>query len=256
MKNFITRNSALTLISILLIFLIWKGISLAVGSDFLLPAPEKVLIDLIGIMTDPDFISIVIHTFTRYIIGFFIALFVSFIFGVGAGLSGDVYSLIKPLLVIFRSVPVISFILLALIWFANTSAPVFISFITMFPIISMNLIDGVRQIDKRYFELSRVYKIGRSQQLIDVILPAVSPFLFSGIATAIGFGWRAVIIGEVLSQPELGIGTQMQKAHIYLLISNLIAWTVVAIVISYILDLLIRKAEQRMFKWKISDKSR
>jgi NitT/TauT family transport system permease protein len=179
-----------------------------------------------------------------------LALAASLLLGILSGLSGDIYSLIRPVLVIFRSVPVISFILLSLIWFTNTSVPVFISFITMFPIICMNIIDGTRQIDRRYFELARMFRIGRVQRLRDVIIPAITPFLFSGIATAIGFGWRAVIIGEVLSQPEFGIGTRMQIAHIYLLIGPLIAWTVIAILISYLFDVMLRRTEKHVIKWR------
>jgi NitT/TauT family transport system permease protein len=221
-----------------------------VGSDIFLPPPEKVMIDLFEIILEPYFAMSVTFTLIRYIIGFILALSVSLIVGILAGISEGVYSLIRPVLVIFRSVPVISFILLALIWFSNTSVPVFISFVTMFPIICMNIIDGIRQIDYRYFELTSAYGIGRLQQLREVILPAISPFLFSGVATAIGFGWRAVIIGEVLSQPETGIGTQMQNAQIYLLVGHLIAWTIVAIFISYIFDVILRKMEGIIFKWR------
>jgi NitT/TauT family transport system permease protein len=253
MKSFITRSRSLTLLSVILILATWKGFSMALGSAILLPPPETVARDLFLILFDDEFILTVSYTFFRYLSGFILALAASLFLGILSGLSNDFYSLIRPVLVIFRSIPVISFILISLIWFTNTSVPVFISFITMFPIICMSIIDGIRQIDRRYFELAFVFRIGRVQQLRDVVIPAIAPFLFSGVATAIGFGWRAVIIGEVLSQPEFGIGTRMQLSHIYLLISPLIAWTVVAILISYLLDILLRKLESSIFKWKIND---
>jgi NitT/TauT family transport system permease protein len=253
MKISITRSRLFSLLSVFLILSAWKILSISLGSAVLLPPPEIVVRDLFLILIDAEFIITVSYTFFRYLTGFLLALAASLVLGILSGLSDYFYAMIRPLLVIFRSIPVISFILLSLIWFTNSSVPVFISFITMFPIICMNIIDGIRQIDRRYFELASVFRIGRIQQLKDVIIPAIAPFLFSGIATATGFGWRAVIIGEVLSQPEFGIGTRMQVAHIYLLISPLIAWTVVAILISYVLDIMLRKLENHIFKWKIND---
>ncbi len=255
MKNFITRNRLFALLSFLLILLIWALMSVFTDSSLLLPGPGRVMTDLVSILTDYTFIQVVSFTFIRYVTGFLLALAASLIIGGIAGFSTTFYALFKPVLVVFRSVPVISFILLALIWFTNYSVPVFIAFITMFPIICMSIIDGIHQIDRQYFDLSYVFQISRRQQLKDVILPAIASFLFSGMATALGFGWRAVIIGEVLSQPDIGIGTEMQKAHIYLMISNLIAWTLIAVLISYVLDSLLRKAEKYIFKWKASDQA-
>jgi NitT/TauT family transport system permease protein len=76
------------------------------------------------------------------------------------------------------------------------------------------------------------------------------PFLTGGISNALGFGWRAVIIGEVLSQPRHGIGTQMQESQIFLLVSELIAWTLIAVLISYLFELAIRNTETKLVKWK------
>ena len=119
------------------------------------------------------------------------------------------------------------------------------------PVLTMGRLSRNEEvIDRRYFELASMFRIGRMQRFREVIIPAITPFLFSGIATAIGFGWRAVIIGEVLSQPEFGIGTRMQVAHIYLLIGPLIAWTVIAILISYLFDVILRRAEKRIIKWR------
>ena len=65
-----------------------------------------------------------------------------------------------------------------------------------------------------------------------------------------GFGWRAVIIGEVLSQPKFGIGTLMQTAQTYLIVNEVIAWTIIAVIISYFFELIIRRIEKLIVIWK------
>ncbi len=65
-----------------------------------------------------------------------------------------------------------------------------------------------------------------------------------------GIGWRAIIIGEVLSQPKYGIGTKMQNAQTFLNVDAVIAWTIIAILISYGFEKLIRWSEHKLVVWR------
>jgi NitT/TauT family transport system permease protein len=145
---------------------------------------------------------------------------------------------------------VISLILLALIWFKVDYVAIFIAFLTMFPFICTNVIDGIKNADRDLIEMAQVYKIKHTKIIKEVYLPAITPFIFSGASSAMGFGWRAIIIGEVLSQPQFGIGTLMQSAQTYLLVKEVIAWTIIAIVISSVFELIIRKIEKAIIIWK------
>jgi len=95
-----------------------------------------------------------------------------------------------------------------------------------------------------------LYRVRMHRILRDIYWPAILPFVYSGLSTAIGFGWRSVIIGEVLSQPRYGIGAMMQDAQSYLLVSEVIAWTVIAILVSALFELIIRLIEKRSIRWK------
>ena len=120
----------------------------------------------------------------------------------------------------------------------------------MFPVITVNVTEGIRNVDSELVEMARTYRVSRSGILKDIYIPSIIPYLTSGISNALGFGWRAIIIGEVLSQPRSGIGTQMQNARIFLQVNELIAWTIIAIAISYLFELIIRKTETAIVKWK------
>jgi NitT/TauT family transport system permease protein len=120
----------------------------------------------------------------------------------------------------------------------------------MFPVICLNIIEGIRNVDKELIEMGSTYRVRSFRILTDVYLPSIGPYLTSGISNALGFGWRAIIIGEVLSQPQFGIGTMMQRAQIFLLVNELIAWTVIAIIISYLFESTVRMIEKRVIKWR------
>ena len=98
--------------------------------------------------------------------------------------------------------------------------------------------------------MAAIYKVKTWRIFSDIYLPSISPFLLSGLLTAVGFGWRAVIIGEVLSQPKYGIGSMMQDAQSYLLVADLISWTLVAIVVGFIFEKGLASFGYKVSKWK------
>ncbi len=250
MKNFITKNRLISVSAIILLFVIWKLISLWTGSEQLIPSPEKTLLAVADVISRENFLPSILTTIGRGLVGFIISLALALFLGIPAGLNTTFRLFLNPLLITFRSTPVISLILLSIIWLGNEMVPVFIAILTMFPIICTNIIDGIRNVDKDLIEMGRTYKINENRIIREIYLPSISPFLTSGISNALGFGWRAIIIGEVLAQPGFGVGTQMQNAQIFLQVSELIAWTLIAILVSSIFEFLVRLAEKKLVRWK------
>jgi NitT/TauT family transport system permease protein len=247
--SFITKYSA-SILGIIALFLLWEIIALSAGSENIIPSPQKALLSVADIIIRPGFLNAMLHTIARGLAGFLISLVLAFAIGIPAGLSPWFFRFINPLLVTIRSTPVISFILLAIIWLGTNQVPVFIAILTMFPVICLNIIEGIRNVDRDLIEMAQIFKVKRSRILRNIQIPSIIPYLMSGISNAMGFGWRAIIIGEVLSQPEWGIGMEMQKAQIYLKVSELIAWTLIAVLISYIFELSLRRLERRLVPWK------
>ena len=93
------------------------------------------------------------------------------------------------------------------------------------------------------------FRISRKNKLIHIYYPQLKPFLFSGLVSAIGFGWRAIIMGEVLSQCAFGIGGEMKRAQLFISVPELIAWTIIAILISFLFDRGINRLSH--IKWNI-----
>lgn len=250
MKNLSIRNRIISLTVIVLLIIGWEWLSGSFDSRQILPGPGDTLTSLINIAGKPDFLPALASTLFRGFIGFLLAFAGAVLIGIPAGLFSAIEAGFKPILITLRSTPVVAIILLALIWFKAEQVPVFIGFLTMFPILTINISQGIRETDHDLIQMAHLYKIKMRRILRDIYWPSILPFLYSGISTAVGFGWRSVIIGEVLSQPRYGIGSMMQDAQSYLLVSEVIAWTVIAIVVSAVFEYIIRLVENRAVKWK------
>lgn len=250
MRISLTKKQYISLSSVATMLIVWKITALWFDSPLILPHPEAAFVTVLKLITEADFIKTVGLTVLRGVSGFVISAILGVIVGIPAGISTGFNAFINPIIVSVRSIPVISLILLALIWFNPDIVPVFIAILTMFPFICTNVADGIKSVDKNLIEMAIFYKVGWRRIIEELYLPAIMPFIISGASSAMGIGWRAIIIGEVLSQPQFGIGTRMQAAQSYLLVESVIAWTIIAVVISYVFEKTIRWCERKIVKWR------
>lgn len=250
MKISFTGKKIFGIASVVFILAVWKLISLLTGSDFVLPSPERTLITTLRLFGEKEFLAVVGSTVLRSLAGFAVSFVLGISLGVMVGIHPRFNAFLQPILITVRSVPVIALILLALIWFNPGSVPVFIAVLTMFPFICISVIDGIRSLDPDLTEMAAFYRVGRHRIIRELYIPGIMPFIVSGASSAMGIGWRAIITGEVLSQPRYGIGTLMQGAQTFLNVDAVIAWTIVAVVISYGFEKAIRWGEHRLIAWK------
>ena len=222
------RTKALTFLSAAILLAAWEVLARHVGQPELVPTIGRLAQAFMDAFLSAGFYQSLLATIGRGLLG----LLISFI----AALA------IAPAMArSMRAVPVISFILLALIFLNPESIPLLIAFLTMFPLLTENLSKGIRQLNPDLSEMARLFRLTRRDRLAQVIYPQIKPYLFSGLASATGFGWRAIIMGEVLSQCLWGIGSEMKRAQNYIEVPDLIVWTLVAILLSLAADRLITR---------------
>lgn len=237
----------MTWISVAILLLLWQGFAMYMQQPKLIPEIPALLKTLGSLLLSADFYLSVGTTIGRGLTGMLLSLALALVL---AGLFARVnwlYELFRPLLTVMRSVPVISFILLALIFLHTESIPLLIGFLTMFPLLVENLTKGIASLRPGLSQMGRQFRIGRWNRLTQIVYPQLKPFLYSGLASAAGFGWRAVIMGEVLSMCTYGIGSEMKRAQSFIAVPELVSWTVIAILISYLSDKGIGWLSERSF---------
>ncbi len=226
-KSFLYR-----LLGALLLLGLWKLFSFCIGSGLILPPPEQVLLETLRLVVRPGFGKALGATLLRGIAGFGISCAAGLVTGIAAGKSPVFQRLINPLLSTVKSTPVMSVILLALIWFSTGTVPVFSAFLMAFPIITGNIIQGIREVDVQYIEMAKVFQVSRRRVLFHLTIPSVFPYFLAGSSTALGITWKVVIAAEVLAQPIHALGTGMYSAKVKLETAEVLAWTVIAIFLS------------------------
>lgn len=226
------RSRWVKALSVAALLLIWELVARIIGSQIIIPTPEETVIKLLRLLLTAGFWTDVGATVGRGTLGFAISLAAGLVIGVAAGASATIRSGLAPVLTVLRATPVMSVILLALIWFQTEWVPVFVSFLMVFPIICGNVIEGVRGVDVNLLRMTSVYRIRRRRIILGVYLPSALPYLMAAMTSAVGITWKVVVAAEVLSQPLHAVGTGLQLAKYRLDTAAVFAWTFVAIALT------------------------
>lgn len=242
------KRIVLTCLSILLIPVAWQLLSWQMAQPQLIPSFPDLIRALLRLVYSPGFLVSIGTTCLRACVGLLLSLVAASITAFLLNRSEGIRLLFMPWLSLLRSVPVISFILLALIFLNPEMIPLLIAFLTMYPLLTENLLKGLMNRRDSWKILARQFHLNAWNRLFQINYPQLRPYLFSGLASAVGFGWRAIIMGEVLSQCVDGIGKRMKEAQVFIDVPELIAWTLVAIVLSWLTDKLI----SRLSDWQPS----
>ena len=155
-------------------------------------------------------------------------------------------TLLSPLMVLVKSTPVASFIILALIWLGRGVLPAFISALMVLPIVWINVSSGIAAQDPLLLEMARVYGFSRGRILKRITLPTVLPFFRSALSSALGLGWKAGIAAEVLTVPQPSVGKMIFESKLYLETTDLFAWTLAVILLSLFIERFLLKLVQRI----------
>jgi|GEM_PF-19876 len=181
----------------------------------------------------------ILTTVLRGLIGICLSLLLAILFAWPMSRNKLFNRLMSPFLSLIRSIPIAAFILIALIFLNPDGIPLTIAFITMFPLLTENIAKGLINLNPELDEIARAFCLSKRNRLTQIIYPQLRPFLFSGLSSAMGFGWRAIIIGEVMSQCAYGIGSEMKRAQLLIDIPQLLIWAAAIVLISWLFDRLI-----------------
>lgn len=242
----IVKKSLRLLLAAAVWLLVWQIVYRIIGREVLFASPLSVFQRLFELVGTGGFWLKTGSSLLGITEGYLLGVAAGVLLAVLTSLSDWLYAIFKPMLTVIKSTPVVSFIILALVWMSKTGVPVFISFLMVLPIVWANLTAGIRATDKNLLEMARVYRFGARKTLRYVYFPSVLPSLLSALTTAIGFAWKAGIAAEVISTPRNSIGTQLYNSKVYLETVDLFAWTVVVIAISMLFEKLIVLAVRRI----------
>ena len=219
---------------------VWQLLAMAVGQRVLLASPLETARRLAALLPTAEYWRSILFTLGHILTGFLAAC------AAGALLAGlcarfaRARELFAPLLATVRSIPVASFVIVALIWVPARRLSVLISFLIALPVVYAGVLDGIRGVDAQLLEMARVFRISAFNRLRYLYLPSILPRFCTSAGVAMGLAWKSGVAAEVIGIPGGSIGEKLYRAKVYLATPDLFAWTLTIVALSALCERAIR----------------
>ncbi|MFI7666850.1 ABC transporter permease [Nocardia sp. NPDC049526] len=171
-----------------------------------IPTPAEVLDSFRTQLGTHSYYSNIVSSIRRILIGFGLATVGGVLIGMAIGRSHLVSALVRPILEVFRPIPAIALVPLAILLFpTGEQGIVFITFFAAFFPVAVSTIHAMHALPKVWEEAARTLGARRWEILFQIALPGALPGIFSGLSVAMGVAWICVISAEMISG-QFGIG--------------------------------------------------
>ncbi len=217
---------------------VWQLAAQAVGMDFILPTPIAVVKRFIEMCQTSKFYTTVAYSSLRIFAGLMAGVLLGGVLGALGSRFGFVRELIAPLVSATRAVPVVSFIIIALVMIpsAETRLSAVISFIICFPVFYTNTLAGVRSADKQLTEMANAFHMRGIKRFRHIYAPAVLPYLKAAFNVSVGLAWKSGVAAEYIASPKGSIGDMLYYAKVNLRATETLAWTLALVLASMLFE--------------------
>lgn len=182
------------------------------------------------------------------------ALAISFVLGVAMAMamyrSQALDKYLHPIFRILMAVPVVSWILFAVLWFPGVEFRIgFVLLVVCGPVFLVDTLDAMRGVPRELRHMMQSFRPTTWQFFRKLMLPAVVPTIFTSWKVNISLAIRVVTIAELVGAVT-GIGHQLSVAQELFSVADVFAWTIVLVALLFLLEAIVAQIEARLLRWR------
>jgi NitT/TauT family transport system permease protein len=248
----IFKNKVLRKCVIVLAWLFcWQIVGMLIHNPILFATPIETGKALGENFGNSDFWRVAGMTLLRISTGFLLGLILGMLLAAVSKAIPLFEELFRPLAGLMKTIPVVCFVVLFLIWWGASFLSVAISFLMVFTAVYFSTLEGLKAVGKDLLEMAEVYRLPFRTRLFSLYRPALKPFLLGSLQSALGFAWKSGVAAEVIGLPNYSIGEQIYLSKISLDTAGIFAWTVVVCAMSYLFEKMVLCLLRKVFSIKV-----
>jgi len=185
----------------------------------------------------------------RMFAGYFIGVSLGVLIGLMMGYFRVFYNLLEPITEVLRPIPSPAYLPIVILFLGiDDEMKIFmIAFASVFPVL-LNTYSGVRSVDPIQLQTARTFGVSGRKLLTQIVLPASSPYIFTGMRISLAVALIVMVISEMVAASN-GIGYFILSAQRGFKIRDMFAGVLTLAVLGYILNRLFLLIENRVLAW-------
>jgi NitT/TauT family transport system permease protein len=231
----------------------WLVALVAVRAGFanILPSPAIVGATIVDLARAGEIQRHLFITLWRVFAGFAIAELLGIVIGTAMGLNAKLEMLADGWVMILLTIPSLAYSIFALLAFGlSETAMIAAIAATTLPYVVINIWSGVKAVDVGLLDMARAFRIRRWNTLRKVVLPQVTPYIFSSSRYGIGIAWKIAVVVELMGASR-GVGYMLNYSFGLFSMQHVLAWTAIVVVVMLFIELVaIRLIEERVLAWR------
>lgn len=185
----------------------------------------------------------------RAAVGYGLAGAVFIPLGLVMGLSRPIHRALEVIVEMLRPIPPPVVIPVALLFFGlEDEMKIFVIFFSCAWPILLNTIDGVRSVDPVLLNTARTFRLPRLKTIRQIVLPAASPQIMTGLRVSLPITLILVVISEMVGSTD-GIGYFILDSQRRFRVPQMYAGMVALAVLGYALNQLFNLLHRRLLAW-------
>ena len=251
--GFKLRGMGITLVRFVIVggfLLLWQIASGRWIEPFLISSPSRIFTSLIAGFQSGDLLQHTWVTFTEIAIGFPLGAISGIALGYWFGRSRVLAEVFEPIIIALNGIPRTALAPLFIVWLGiGIWSKVGVVFLLTFFLNFFNTYTGMRQMDQEYVDLARLMRVRGLKLTFRVILPAISPYVFTGLRTSIPFSVIGAIVGEFIAATE-GVGFFIRLSAGIFRTADVFVGIIVLMFMVIIMDQIAGMVERRVLRWQ------
>jgi ABC-type nitrate/sulfonate/bicarbonate transport system permease component len=229
---------------------VWQVVALAQWiNPLIVPPPGKILAIFCDLVWAGEIPRQILVSMKRAAVGYLLAAAVFIPLGILMGLSQTVYRACVVVVEMLRPVPPPVMIPVALLFFGlGDEMKIFVIFFSCAWPILLNTLDGVRQLDSVLLNTARTFGLSRARIVWQVILPACSPQIITGLRVSLPIMLILVVISEMVGSTD-GIGYFVLDSQRRFKVAQMYAGMLALALLGYSLNQLFNLLQRLLLPW-------
>ena len=237
-----------TITALLLVIAVWSLISVTKDNNLIYPSIGDIALAFKNIIISKSFLKIILQDLFRIIVAvvasFVIALTITILYIY----KKTSFSFFKVYLGYFKAVPVVALSIFIWLIFPSYISPIIITFAVAIPIVTYGLISAIDAMDQVLIDDLKMLNISKFQTITKVYIPYLMPFILMTFMQAFGLSFKVMITSEYICQTNNSIGKVLYNARSNLDMDELLAWTVIIVVLVAIIEYIFKVINKRLVK--------